>query len=72
MQGGRGEASQRAQDRGKSPAETTPQEPHAEEVLDLLLEKIARQGLSSLSSAERASLERARKTILLRGGDAAL
>ena len=69
VKGGRGEAEQRAQDRGKSPAAATPQEPHAEEVLDVLLEKIARQGLSSLSSEERTSLERARKTILLRGGD---
>lgn len=50
-------------------AESAPPEPHAEEVLDLLLEKIARQGLSSLSAEERTSLERARKAILLRGGD---
>ena len=49
--------------------EAVPPEPHPEEVLDLLLEKIGRQGLSSLSEEERKSLERARKAILLRGGD---
>jgi membrane associated rhomboid family serine protease len=47
-----------------------PSEPHPEEVLDLLLEKIGRQGLSSLTAEERGSLEKARKAILLRGGDA--
>lgn len=45
--------------------------PHPEEVLDMLLEKIGRQGLSSLSAEERSSLEKARKMILLRGGDSA-
>jgi membrane associated rhomboid family serine protease len=66
VKGGKGEK-RRSPDQVKSTSPT--QEPHAEEVLDLLLEKIARQGLSSLSEGERASLERARKAILLRGGD---
>jgi membrane associated rhomboid family serine protease len=61
----------RSERRVKKGPESAPQEPHAEQVLDLLLEKIARQGLSSLSAEERSSLERARKTILLRGGDSA-
>ncbi len=38
--------------------------------MDRLLEKIARQGIGSLTSAEKAALERARQAMLARGSDA--
>ena len=41
---------------------------HPEQEMDLLLEKIARQGIGSLDVAERAALEKARRALLQREG----
>lgn len=57
-----GKAAEMARPAGQAP------DPEAE--MDRLLEKISRQGIASLSNAERASLEQARRAMLQRGGGA--
>jgi len=49
-------------------SETKSVPPDAEQEMDRLLEKISSKGIGSLSTSERAALEKARQVILQRGG----